>query len=73
MIETLLAHGADPHARTEFGDTSAHYAALGGTRQVPHIIHCRDFVTRVDDRLCGHFLAQQFDRYMLRPFSRGRM
>ena len=30
-LEFLIEHGADPHARTVFGDTAAHYAALGGT------------------------------------------
>ncbi len=30
-LELLIENGADAHARTFFGDTAAHYAALGGT------------------------------------------
>ncbi len=33
-LEFLLDHGADPHARTSFGDTPAHYAALGGSLRI---------------------------------------
>ena len=34
MIATLLSNGADLNARTFWGDTAVHYAALNGTFEV---------------------------------------
>ena len=43
-IECLLAHGAELNARTEWGDTAAHYAALSGSLEVLNFL-CKEEIS----------------------------
>ena len=49
IIRFLLAKGADIGARTRWGDTAAHYAALKGTKEVLDLV-CAEGASIVKDK-----------------------